>query len=46
MNKETQILSEITTYMKYAKYNPEQKRREIRNWDLWGPFFFCLILAS
>ena len=22
------------------------KRKEIRNWDLWGPFFFCLMLAS
>ena len=22
------------------------KRKEIRNWDLWGPFFFCLILAT
>ena len=21
------------------------KRKEIRNWDLWGPFFFCLMLA-
>lgn len=22
------------------------KRKEIRNWDLWGPFFFCLMLAT
>lgn len=22
------------------------KRKEIRNWDLWGPFFFCLMLAA
>ena len=25
--------------------NIEQKRREVRNWDLWGPFLFCLILG-
>ena len=25
--------------------NIEQKRREVRNWDLWGPFVFCLILS-
>jgi hypothetical protein len=23
----------------------EEKRKEIRNWDLWGPFIFCLILS-
>lgn len=28
MNKETQILSEITTFMKYSKYEPEYSRRE------------------
>ena len=28
MNVEQSILSDITVYMKYAKYNPEQKRRE------------------
>jgi len=28
MNKETGILSEITTYMKYAKYSPVVQRRE------------------
>ena len=22
-----------------------EKRKEIRNWDLWGPFIFCLMLA-
>ena len=21
------------------------KRKEVRNWDLWGPFIFCLILS-
>lgn len=31
MNKETKILSEITTYMKYAKYSPALQRRE--TWD-------------
>lgn len=30
----------------FTQPNTEQKRKEIRNWDLWGPFFFCLILAS
>ena len=25
--------------------NIEEKRREVRNWDLWGPFFFCLLLS-
>ena len=30
----------------FSKDDTEQKRKEIRNWDLWGPFFFCLILAS
>ena len=28
MNVTQEILSEITTYMKYAKYNPDKKRRE------------------
>tara|TARA_R110000868_G_scaffold132009_2_gene342417 strand:- start:25 stop:1881 length:1857 start_codon:yes stop_codon:yes gene_type:complete len=28
MNKESQILSEITTHLKYAKYSPELERRE------------------
>jgi ribonucleoside-diphosphate reductase alpha chain len=28
MNKSTEILSDITVYMKYAKYIPELKRRE------------------
>jgi len=28
LNKESQILSEITTYLKYAKYVPELERRE------------------
>jgi len=28
MNVEQSILSDITVYMKYAKYNPEQRRRE------------------
>uniref|UniRef100_A0A7S3MUM9 Protein YIPF n=2 Tax=Strombidium inclinatum TaxID=197538 RepID=A0A7S3MUM9_9SPIT len=23
----------------------DMKRKEIRNWDLWGPFIFCLILS-
>ena len=23
----------------------DQRRKEVRNWDLWGPFIFCLILA-
>ena len=31
MNLPTQILSDITVYMKYAKYIPELNRRE--NWD-------------
>lgn len=31
MNPETQILSEITTHLKYAKYLPEKNRRE--TWD-------------
>ena len=22
------------------------KQREVRNWDLWGPFLFCLILST
>ena len=25
--------------------NIEEKRKEVRNWDLWGPFIFCLILS-
>ena len=25
--------------------NIEAKRKEVRNWDLWGPFLFCLILG-
>ena len=25
--------------------NIEAKRKEVRNWDLWGPFIFCLILS-
>ena len=29
-----------------SKVDTEEKRREIRNWDLWGPFFFCLMLAT
>lgn len=29
-----------------AKVDTDEKRKEIRNWDLWGPFFFCLMLAS
>ena len=29
-----------------AKVDTEEKRKEIRNWDLWGPFFFCLMLAT
>ena len=29
----------------FVKIDNEEKRREIRNWDLWGPFFFCLMLA-
>jgi hypothetical protein len=28
MNVEQSILSDITVYMKYAKYNPDQRRRE------------------
>ncbi len=28
MNVEQSILSDITVYMKYAKYNPDLKRRE------------------
>ena len=28
LNKESQILSEVTTHLKYAKYSPELKRRE------------------
>ena len=28
MNVEQNILSDITVYMKYAKYVPEKKRRE------------------
>lgn len=31
MDKSVEILSEITTYMKYARYLPEKKRRE--TWD-------------
>jgi ribonucleoside-triphosphate reductase len=31
MNVEQSILSDITTYLKYAKYNPEKQRREV-----WG----------
>ena len=29
----------------FAKVDNEEKRQEIRNWDLWGPFIFCLMLA-
>ena len=29
----------------FVQIDNEEKRREIRNWDLWGPFFFCLMLA-
>ena len=29
-----------------AGVDDANKRKEIRNWDLWGPFFFCLMLAS
>ena len=29
MNVEQSILSDITTYLKYAKYNPEKQRREV-----------------
>ena len=29
-----------------AKVDTDEKRKEIRNWDLWGPFFFCLMLAG
>ena len=25
--------------------NIDEKRREVRNWDLWGPFLFTLILS-
>jgi hypothetical protein len=25
--------------------NIEEKRKEVRNWDLWGPFIFTLILS-
>ena len=25
--------------------NIEEKRKEVRNWDLWGPFIFCLVLS-
>ena len=28
------------------KANIEIKRKEVRNWDLWGPFLFCLILST
>ena len=28
MNLESQILSEVTVHLKYAKYNPEKQRRE------------------
>ena len=31
MNVSNKILSDITVYMKYAKYLPEENRRE--NWD-------------
>ena len=31
LNKESQILSEITTHLKYAKYLPNLERRE--TWD-------------
>jgi intein/homing endonuclease len=31
LTKESQILSEITTYLKYSRYNPELQRREV--WD-------------
>ena len=31
MNKSNRILSDITVFMKYAKYIPETKRRE--TWD-------------
>ena len=24
---------------------PENRSKEIKNWDLWGPFIFCLSLA-
>ena len=29
-----------------AAHDSAEKRKEIRNWDLWGPFFFCLMLAT
>ena len=25
--------------------NIEEKRKEVRNWDLWGPFIFTLVLS-
>lgn len=25
--------------------NMEEKRKEVRNWDLWGPFIFTLVLS-
>ena len=28
------------------KVDTDARRKEIRNWDLWGPFFFCLMLAA
>jgi len=30
----------------FKQVEDTDKRKEIRNWDLWGPFFFCLILAT
>jgi len=29
----------------FQEVEAQEKKREIRNWDLWGPFFFCLTLA-
>eukprot|EP00347_Sterkiella_histriomuscorum_P006249 403353491 len=33
------VINPITPFLS------DDKKKEIRNWDLWGPFIFCLMLA-
>ena len=39
------VVNPLQLGIKGTPDNIEAKRKEVRDWDLWGPFFFTLILS-
>ena len=39
------VVNPLQLGLKGQQDNIEEKRKEVRNWDLWGPFVFCLLLS-